>query len=284
MTKLVLVVSFLCVASVAAGNVWITIYEANGQTPFDGRKIMAGTKLTIIVSSDANGYWYGDLAIEGEGRDCGLLSARDYNEVTHDWEGSRFEAAGDMARVWDWEETGIDGFSLSGTVDGSAVAGDWFIIDYTATGPGECKVQFYDNFVPVDTYEFLQVRTRDFNGDTIVDFGDLTVYALYCQVTDCNDPNWCAGVDLDTSGNVDFGDFALFADYWLEMTEYSTRLRDFSRNHIVDFTDFALLASYWQAADCRDQAWCDETDLDTDRNVGFHDLILFTDYWLKRTE
>ncbi len=219
MKKLMLVVLFLGMISAAVGEVSRRVCEADGNTPFDGRDIMVGTKLTIIISSDVNEYWVGDLAITGEDINYGVLSARDFNENTFDWEGSRFPAAGDNARVWDWEETGIDGFSFDG--DDEATTGDWFIIDYTATNIGDCNVNFYEWFVndPNRDIAFFHVRTRDFNNDTEVDFADFSMLGSYWQDNNCSEPDWCDGTDLDTTGNVDSNDLMLFADYWLERTE-----------------------------------------------------------------
>jgi len=72
---------------------------------------------------------------------------------------------------------------------------------------------------PVYDLVFSHVRTRDFNNDAKVDFDDFAVLASYWQDTDCNDPNWCEGTDLDTDGNVDCNDLTLFVDYWLKRTE-----------------------------------------------------------------
>ena len=233
MKKVIPFVLFFSIASVAIGEVSIRVCEADGNTsleladaniPFVYRDIMVGTQLTIIVSSDANKEWDGGALVITEGdRNYGLLSARDYNEITHDWEGSRFEAAGDTACVWDWEEPelGIAGFEFYG--DDSAVAGDWFIIDYNAIEIGDCNVDFYDYeedwFTPIYYLSFSHVRTRDFNKDTKVDFTDFAVFGSYWQVADCNGPNWCEGTDLDTDGNVDSNDLMLFVDYWLETTQ-----------------------------------------------------------------
>jgi hypothetical protein len=183
---------------------------------------MVGTKLTIIVSSDVGGNWGSDLTIEGDYRNYGLLSGRDYNDLTGDYEGSRFEAAGYLARVWEWVGSAdIQGFNLDGHT--SAVPGDWFIIDYTATAVGECRVGFYDRSInwdePAYYHVFFHVSTRDFNKNTKVDFSDFAVFASHWQETGCNDPNWCEGADLDTDGNVDIDDLMLFSDYWLEKTE-----------------------------------------------------------------
>jgi len=222
MKKLIIVVLIFGMASVAVGEVSTRVCEADGNTPFDDRPIMVETKLTIIVSSDADGYWDGGALTITEGdRDYGLLSARDYNDTTLDWAGSRFEEAGDGARVWTWEEPGIAGFELYG--DSSAVAEDWFIIDYNAIEIGDCNVGFWDYeidwFDPIYYLSFSHVRTRDFIKDTIVNFIDFTAIASYWQETGCNDPNWCEGTDLDTNGSVDANDLALFVDYWLERTE-----------------------------------------------------------------
>ena len=31
----------------------------------------------------------------------------------------------------------------------------------------------------------------------------------------CSEPDWCAGMDMDESGGVDFGDVAILAEQWL---------------------------------------------------------------------
>jgi len=227
---LVLLVLFLSMVSVAIGDVSTRVCLSDGNTPLPPvdtnflyvyPDIMVGTKLTIIVSSDTAEYWSGSLAITGEDVNYGVLSARDFNENTFDWEGSRFPAAGTGARVYTWGEMGIYGFDLYG--HSSAVAGDWFIIDYNATNIGDCNVGFYDHSVswddPIYYLAFSHVRTRDFNKDTKVDFTDFEVFASHWWETDCSDPNWCAGTDLNIDGYVDANDLALFVDYWLERTE-----------------------------------------------------------------
>ena len=230
MKRIAVLTLVLCVSLKALAEVSTKVLLADGTTPleladpnipFVYRDIMVGTKLTIIVSSDANGYWSGDLAITGQDQDYGLLSARGYNTTTLDWEGSRLPAAGDMSHVWDWEQPGIDGFSFNG--DTNAVAGDWFIIDYTATNAGICNVGFYDHNIswdePAYYMTFSHVTTRDFNNDTQVDYADFVLFASYWRDTSCSDPGWCEGVDLDTDGNVDSADLMLFVDYWLEKTK-----------------------------------------------------------------
>jgi len=249
------VVLLLAISSIAMGEVSARVCLADANTPleladpnlqtdpnvFVYRKIMVGTKLTIIIDSNVPGYWDGGLYISATYGGYGVLSARDYNDITTDWDGSCLEAAGENAKVSVISENVRSGFELFAASD--AVAGDWFILDYNATKIGICQVDFYDyNFVwddpnfifnPDDpdydfvwddpyfyySYVFSQVRTRDFNQDTKVDFADLALFSLYWLQTDCSDPDWCTGTDLNTDGVVDQADLKLFTDFWLEKTQ-----------------------------------------------------------------
>lgn len=234
MKKLITVVILLAFSSIAVGEVSTRVCLADANTPleladpnvpFVYRDIMVGTKLTIIVDSNINGEFIVeqgcDLAIQGEYMEYGLLSARDYNDITGDWQGSVLEAASSLAYVYEWVEMGIQGFNLQSDIESKP--GDWFIIDYTATSIGVCKVVFYDRNIswdnPVCELIFTHVRTRDFNQDTKVDFADLALLSLYWLQTGCSDPDWCAGTDFNTDGIVDHDDLMLFTDYWLERTE-----------------------------------------------------------------
>ena len=261
MKNLTTVVILLAFSSIATGEVSTRVCLADANTPleladpniiadpnvptdpnvFVYRDIMVGTKLTFIVDSNVPGYWEGSLYISGSYRDYGVLSARDYNDVTIDWEGSHFESAGDRAWVFDSQDVVSRGFELYS--DPNAVAGDWFILDYNAINIGVCNVDFYDyNFIWDDpnyifdlndpdyshiwddpyyyyTYVFSQVHTRDFNQDTKVDFADLALFSIYWLQTGCTIPDWCAGTDLNTDGVVNHDDLMLFTYYWLEKTE-----------------------------------------------------------------
>lgn len=229
MKKTTILLLFLSMTSPMLGAVFTRVCEADGNTPFDGRDIMVGTKLTIIVWSDVNEYWGdglgndgGSLAIKGAYWNYGVLSARE-PKVGEDWTGSHFPAAGNEAAVYSWVESDVNGFDLY-TGSTGIEAGNWFIIDYTALDIGDCNVGFYDHRISWDTpiynLTFSQVRTRDFNNDTKVDFSDFAILASYWKTTGCNGSNgWCEGADLDIDGNVDFDDLRLFCEYWLEKTQ-----------------------------------------------------------------
>jgi len=281
MKKLILLIIILGVAPIVIGEVSTRVYLADCSTPFqpldanlpviEYPDIMVGTKLTIIISSDANDYWVGDLFIAGENRDYGVLTKACY-----------FDAAGEGVFFYPWEDDFYQGFSLETDVR-NAVAGDWFVVDYNATHIGDCNVGLYEWFSFVPTYElsFTHVPTRNFNDDNRVDFVDFAMLAWHWQETGCSDPNRCEGTDLDTDNDVDANDLKLFTEYWLKRTEYKVRPRNFNCDTRVDFIDFAVLASYWHVTKCKNPDWCEGTDLDTDNDVDVNDLKLFTEYWLK---
>jgi len=233
MNKAMILAAFLSMPLIATAKVTTRVCLADGNTPLEladpnvpyvYRDIMVGTKLTIIVSSDTSGSWGQDgsgLYIRTSDIGYGVLSGRDYNDTTHDWAGSRFEAAGSKARVNNWTDPEVTGFDLYG--HSSAIPGDWFIIDYTALEVGSCTVQFWDYNIswdqPICCHQFSHVPTRDFDSSTKVDFADLAIFASQWLEGGCMNPDWCNTSDLDHDGTVDSNDFALFAEYWLDRTQ-----------------------------------------------------------------
>ncbi len=194
--------------------------------PWVYRDIMVDTHLTIIVDSNDDGYWeYGELSIWDANQNYGDLAGRDFNKNTDDWEGSRFPAAGDVARVWDFQEPrqdhDVNGFMFSGNSD--AIAGDWFIIDYNAISVGNCRVAFFDGDFswdePLYEMHFTHVPSRDFNKDSIVNFTDFALLSSYWGISNCTDPNGCGKVDFDGSESVDVNDLKLFVEFWFERTD-----------------------------------------------------------------
>jgi hypothetical protein len=216
---------FLCLLALAGGAggaVTWTIYEDYPVTPYDGHDVFTGTTLTIFVHSDSNEpSWLGYLALLGEDRFLGILSGRGPQDDFGNWLGSMLPAAGEDPTVQDWVgETGVDGqgFILSPGWDGGV--GDWFVIDYTATEPGDPNIAFYNPWTswsnpPTEKTTVHQVATRDFTKDKVVNLEDFALLASRWLQNNCNGPDWCQKTDLDRDGDVDVVDLAMFAEYWL---------------------------------------------------------------------
>lgn len=224
MRSIVIFLVLIGMPVVATAAVTVRVCEADGATLFDNRDIMVGTKLTFIGNANNLDPCDCDFLIPEAQLSYGQLSGRDWNDVTMDYKGSRFPAAGQNAVVWD-DVAPPDGIGMVFYSDPLPLAtGDWFIIDYTALGVGDCNVTFYTKpstgypFIPINVYTFHHVPTRDFNADTIVDFADYAILASYWQ-QGCSGPGWCDGADLDQSGSVNLYDLAMFCDYWLEATQ-----------------------------------------------------------------
>ncbi|MCJ7777428.1 MAG: dockerin type I domain-containing protein, partial [Sedimentisphaerales bacterium] len=64
-------------------------------------------------------------------------------------------------------------------------------------------------------WEIVMCRV-DLDLDGAVNFTDYAIFANHWMDETCCDPNWCEGTDFDKSGSVDMLDLATFARYWLE--------------------------------------------------------------------
>jgi hypothetical protein len=226
----------LC-ASVTSGNVWPVVYRGDGATLLRAAEakaispyyeVMVGTKLAIVIRSDSPGIladrrlWSGWLEISWDDWPRGTLSGRGYNPKSRTYDGSYLPAAGRAAVPQVRYREGPTGVSYSLGVSSYSVAGDWFLLDYQAAQVGDCHVALYDlessMVVPIYTLSFTHVPSRDFNGDSAVDFGDFAVLASqWGAVIDPNCPGRAA--DLNVDHRVDLGDLALFSQYWLERTD-----------------------------------------------------------------
>ena len=207
----ILFVTFFGFAAFAKGEITTKIFFADSNSPVAYQKIMVGTELSIILSSDTAQYWDGSIALMGESVNKAALS--DANYLT---------AAGN-AEIYPWENEGIRGYELY--TEYYPKIGDWFIFKYTATHIGDCNVAFFDGipynppYIPTYNIEFTHVPTRDFDGNTKVDFSDFALFASQWNRSDCQDPNYCYGADIDTNGTVDVNDLMLFTEYWLKNTK-----------------------------------------------------------------
>jgi hypothetical protein len=218
----------LAFASMIQAEVWTSVYRCDEKTllpaadpnqPSVYRDIMVGTHLVLVVSSDTPGYWFGELYIPAEDIAYGRLDGRGYVTEPINYTGSSLEAAGKRPRVVPFQNAVGTGFQLNTDRSG---AGDWFILDYRATGVGFCDVMLYtttvDPEILTESLSFSHVPSRDFNGDAVVDFADFARLSLQWRSAVDMDPN-ATHMDLDSDRRIDLRDLALFSEYWLERTD-----------------------------------------------------------------
>ncbi len=247
MRKLVVILA-VTLAAPSGAKVWVTPYRCDEMTPLAAvdpnqptvyRDIMVGTRLVLIVHSDAGIYWLGRLLLSADAAQYATLSGRGYTATLPgkavsypNYRGSGLASAGGGARVRAVANALGTGFELTTTIAGAStgtpptVAGDWFVIDYRAQQVGVCDVALYDLdvdfYVPIQTLSFTQVPSRDFNSDAVVNFQDFTRLASSWNSATPPDPNSPeTAFDLDGNARVDFRDIALFSEYWLERTDCS---------------------------------------------------------------
>jgi hypothetical protein len=258
MKKLFVLALAVALTSVAAARVWVTVYRYDGKTPLAAvdsthpdvyRDIMVGTRLTLVISSDTANKWGGKLELSWDDALYGRLRGRGLTppapgsplkvSTYHD---SCLDAAGTKATVMDYVDDHSIGLNFGNDIypyitgGHPAYPGDWFVVDYYAEQVGDCRVEFHGhdlvghaadrNAVPVispeqllQTLFFQHVASRDFNGDTVVDFRDFARFAACWR--SAPDPNAGAeaAFDFNTDSRIDSSDLASFCAYWLERTD-----------------------------------------------------------------
>ncbi len=65
--------------------------------------------------------------------------------------------------------------------------------------------------------DFTGKAWADLDFDNDVDMSDLAIISRYYAETTCDDPNWCAGSDLDMTGEVGTIDIQLAVEQWLDI-------------------------------------------------------------------
>ena len=147
MRKLLVLIFTVAIVPLTMGDIILEIFEADGETAFNNRDIMVGTKLTLLISSDSNDYWSGGLFIDGNDRAFGTLYGSGYDPNSRDYNDCHLDAAGEFAKVTSWKDSLRYGFDLytfypiDGNSDSnSTMSGEWFLINYEATVAGDCNV------------------------------------------------------------------------------------------------------------------------------------------------
>jgi PKD repeat protein len=121
--------------------------------------------------------------------------------------------------------------------------------------------------IEVDTYS----GDLDLDGD--VDFVDFALFANQWQEEGC--------IDLDGNGGVTINDLAIFTEHWLEGTWHPIP-GDLNGDSKINFADFSLFADDWLKADCEESNnWCEGTDFDHIGSVDMLDLATFASHWLE---
>lgn len=258
MKKLLVLALAVVLPPIAAAQVWVTVYQHDGKMPLGAvdanhpdvyRDIMVGTRLTLVISSDAARGWGGYLWLSWDDTPYAKLSGRGYTPPRPGspikygtYQDSCLDAAGTGAMVKDVE--GFLGIGLSFTNNATpfitgghpAYAGDWFVVDYYAKQVGDCKVELHGTD-PVgrgvgpgvdpgviserllQTLSFTHVPSRDFNGDAVVDFKDFARLALHWRRPVDPKAGSDATLDFKPDGQVDLSDLASFCEYWLVRTD-----------------------------------------------------------------
>jgi hypothetical protein len=92
------------------------------------------------------------------------------------------------------------------------LAGETGILQFRLKSEGDPNASILITNITLTIYPQL----GDLDGDMDVDLADLSTLNSHWLAKDCNYPDWCEGTDLNYNNTVDFADFALFAEKWLE--------------------------------------------------------------------
>jgi len=203
--------------STSGADVWLDLYEPDGVTPYNGHPIMVGQSLVVVVISDEAEFVDGQILLEGDDPDLGELQCRTSEDLCDD---SILPAAQGLSEgAFIGPTASSEGIGYGFWTDDDPFAGEWFILDYTATNIGDPNIALYANFSLADrTDEIPQVRSRDFDDDGGVNLGDLAIIAEYWLSSTCAAPDWCGQADLNLDNSVDVLDLAAFTEFWLEET------------------------------------------------------------------
>ena len=238
--KIRLMLAYLALSACPAFATLTTdVYLSDGNTPLAlrdpnvphvYRDVMVGTRLAVIVSSDSRQQAWGTISMSWNDWAKGELTARDFNDLTENWDGSCLEAAGRNAVVTYMSDSSTMAYYFF-SAPPLVRAGQWFVWDYRAKAVGTCTVTVCDTTsipnILATTLTFSHVPSRDFNRDTIVNFKDFALFAEHWRTTIASDPNDVAAkFDLDADRHAGPSDLALFCKFWLERTDVNEPAQD----------------------------------------------------------
>jgi len=219
----------LALSSILQAEVRVKVYRCDERTPLAPAdpnhpgvygNIMVGTKLVIVVYSDADLCFSGWLQYPDDG--VMTLAGREYDPKRLSYVGSCLGAAADDADVFPFIDYGARGFNLITGWEPSS--GDWFIFDYCAERVGTCGIELYDLFdwaTPIDVLSFIHVPSCDLSQDGIVNLKDFALLASRnSHGSDSATKDQDAVSDSTSDRAIDLRDLARLSSRWLERIAY----------------------------------------------------------------
>lgn len=73
-----------------------------------------------------------------------------------------------------------------------------------------------DDGVSITDWKYFDVVDYDLVDDNVINILDLAEFVGHWLDTNCGEPNWCCGTDFNHDEIVNFYDFALLSQYWLQ--------------------------------------------------------------------
>jgi hypothetical protein len=211
----------LWLSGTVCAQVSVQLCDPCDLAPMSANQVMVGKKCSLRIISDANDLWSGGLFLVSDPNGAtGVLEGRDKDPNSRDRKGSHLAAAGPKAKVYTWNDSAISGFDFY-TSEYECQAGPWFLIDYKALQPGDCRINYYDHSAswtrpdPNVLISIENIPNVDFYVDNVVDMKDFMIMASHWLEEGCSDPEWCRQTDVNRDGEVGIADVTLFARYWL---------------------------------------------------------------------
>ncbi len=122
----------------------------------------------------------------------------------------------------------------------------------------------------------------DLDRNCRVNWADFSIFADHWLETGCQYPAWCNGTDLDRSGCVGWGDFSVFVGHLGETGCSEPDWcggTDFDHSGQVDQADMEIFEQHYGQCGCDVSKGCDGTDLDASGTVDWSDFGVFAAHW-----
>jgi len=190
----------------------------------------------------------------------------DSNDLGPDSEGEYFDIAVDVNEIYRDSNSHTLSLAMRANISEmhlTSYLARWDFVKFNAYcgGFGYLPEDFnYDCFVDFRDFAMLgdiwmsdnPAWKYDLSEDGVIDGNDLMVFTLGwldCSYWENWDANNCyevtlPAVDVDESGEVDYGDISILQGYWLAEGDCTTRV-DISKDGFIDFKDFAYIAEEW---------------------------------------